>query len=183
MMNASHQPAPQPIGLPPEQFAVAFPFHFALGLDLKFLQAGSSLRRLCPAAQPGVPLDQIFNPIRPQGEISLDWVQANQSRFFLLEHRTTKLLLRGEFMRLLEKNTLVFLGSPWFTDSSEIIALGLNLEDFAIHDPVADMLQVFQANKMALEDAKKLAANPRPQAWRVGGCWFLTAAFRNFYVR
>jgi PAS domain S-box-containing protein len=158
MMNASHQPALQPIGLPPEQFAVAFPFHFALGLDLKFLQAGSSLRRLCPDVQPGVPLDQIFNPIRPQGEISLDWVQANQSRFFLLEHRTTKLLLRGEFMRLLEKNTLVFLGSPWFTDSSEIIALGLNLEDFAIHDPVADMLQVFQANKMALEDAKKLAA-------------------------
>jgi len=84
MINATNQPASQPIGLPPEQFAVAFPFHFALGLDLKFLQAGSSLRRLCPDVRVGVSLDQIFNPIRPLGEISLNWVQDNQSRFFLL---------------------------------------------------------------------------------------------------
>ena len=158
MMNASPQPESRCIGLPPEQFAAAFPFHFALGLDMKFLQAGSSLHRLCPDVQPGVPLNQIFDPIRPQGKISLDWVQNNNTRFFLLEHRLKKLLLRGEFMLLPDRNMLVFLGSPWFTDSSEIVALGINLEDFAIHDPVADMLQVFQANKMALEDAKKLAA-------------------------
>ena len=158
MMKTTDQPAFQPIGLPPDQFAAAFPFHIALDLELGILQVGSSLRRLCLDAQPGASLHQIFHPIRPKGTISLDWVQQNTSRFFLLEHRMTKLLLRGEFMRLPGRDILVFLGSPWFTDSSEIAALGLNLEDFAIHDPVADMLQVFQANKMALEDSKKLTA-------------------------
>ena len=61
-------------------------------------------------------------------------------------------------MLLPETDTILFLGSPWLTDSSEIVKLGLNLEDFAIHDPAADMLQVFQASKIALEDSKKLAA-------------------------
>jgi PAS domain S-box-containing protein len=145
------------IGLPPEQFAVAFPFHFALDLDLKILQAGSTLRRICPELQPGVELPALFHAMRPLGEISLDWIEKNYDHFFLLEHRPSNLLLRGEFIRLPGKDILLFLGSPWFTDSSEITALGLRFEDFAIHDPVADMLQVFQANKLALADAKKLA--------------------------
>ena len=157
-MNTTDQTKSQPIGLPPEQFAAAFPFHFALNLDLQFLQAGSTLRRLCPDIQLGARLDQAFTAVRPRGQISLAWVQKNREQFFLLEHRTTKLLLRGEFMPLPGKDMVLFLGSPWITDSQEIVTLGLNLGDFAIHDPVADMLQVFQANKIALEDAKKLAA-------------------------
>ena len=148
---------PMQIGLPPEQFAAAFPFHFALDLNLKFLQLGSTLRRICGDAQPGVAFDNVFSSVRPVGEISLEWIRNNSSHFFLLDHRKTHLLLRGEFMRLPGQDILLFLGSPWFTDSSEITALDLRFEDFAIHDPVADMLQVFQANKLALADAKKLA--------------------------
>ena len=156
-MTESKQTANLQIGLPPEQFAVAFPFHFALDLDLKFLQCGSTLRRICPDVQPGAELATIFNGVRPKGGIALEWVSKNLQHFFLFEHRKTKLLLRGEFMALPGKDGWLFLGSPWFTDSSEITALGLSLDDFAIHDPVADMLQVFQANKLALADAKKLA--------------------------
>ncbi len=156
MSEAKHTASLQ-IGLPPEQFAVAFPFHFALDLNLKFLQCGSTLRRICPDVQPDAGLTAIFNSVRPTGGISLEWVRKNLLHFFLFEHRKTKLLLRGEFMPLPGKDVLLFLGSPWFTDSSEIAALGLKFEDFAIHDPVADMLQVFQANKLALADAKKLA--------------------------
>ena len=156
MKEATKIPEMQ-IGLPPEQFAAAFPFHFALDLDLKFLQLGSTLRRICPDAQPGAAFASVFNCVRPAGEISREWIQKNSSHFFLLDHGKTHLLLRGEFMRLPGRDSWLFLGSPWFTDSSEITALDLRFEDFAIHDPVADMLQVFQANKLALADAKKLA--------------------------
>jgi|GEM_PF-1832875 len=156
-MNLPSPSARSPIGLPPEQFAAAFPFHFALDLQLRFLQAGATLRRICPDVQPGVPLAQVFNAFRPHGEISLEWVQQNITQFFLLEHRAAKVLFRGQFMMLPEQAIILFLGSPWLTDSSEITALGLNLEEFAIHDPAADLLQVFQASKIALEDSKKLA--------------------------
>ena len=148
---------PAAIGLPPAQFAVAFPFHFALNPQLQFLQVGVSLQRICPDVQAGFPLEQVFQAFRPKGQISLDWVQKNINHFFLLEHRISKLLLRGQFMLLPATDTILFLGSPWLTDSSEIVKLGLNLEDFAIHNPAADMLQVFQASKIALEDSKKLA--------------------------
>jgi PAS domain S-box-containing protein len=157
-MNPDDQPkSPSAIGLPPAQFAAAFPFHFALDQELKFLQAGSSLRRICPDLKPGVSLADVFESFRPKGQIALDWVRKNIDHFFLLEHRVSKLLLRGQFMLLPETDTILFLGSPWLTDSSEIVKLGLKLEDFAIHDPAADMLQVFQASKIALEDSKKLA--------------------------
>ena len=157
-MNPADQPkSSSAVGLPPEHFAAAFPFHFALNQQLQFIQVGASLRRICPDVQLGFELAQVFQPFRPKGEISLDWVRKNIDHFFLLEHRVSKLLLRGQFMLLPENNTILFLGSPWLTDSSEIVKLGLNLEDFAIHDPAADMLQVFQASKIALEDSKKLA--------------------------
>ena len=157
-MNSASPPSSAPIGLPPEQFAAAFPFHLALDRSMKLLQAGSTLRRICPDVEPGANLDQIFRVIRPEGRMTLEWVREHSLRFFLLEHLTTKLQLRGEFVILTGEETRLFLGSPWFTDSSEIAALGLGFEDFAIHDPVVDMLQVFQGSKQALADAKKLAA-------------------------
>jgi PAS domain S-box-containing protein len=157
-MSPTGRPATATVGLPPEQFAATFPFHLALDRDLRLIQAGSTLRRICPDVRPGADLDRIFLPIRPEGEMTLKWVQENSLRFFLLEHRATKLQLRGEFILLPADDTLLFLGSPWFTDTSEIAERGLGYEDFAIHDPVVDMLQVFQASKLALADAKKLAA-------------------------
>lgn len=157
-MNSADQPLPPPIGLPPEQFAAAFPFHLALDRELKLIQAGSTLRRICPDLESGVRLSEVFRAIRPEGSMSAEWVRRNKLRFFLLEHLQSKLQLRGEFVPLPDSDTLLFLGSPWFTDAAEISSFGLGFEDFAIHDSVVDLLQVFQASKMALADAKKLAA-------------------------
>jgi PAS domain S-box-containing protein len=150
-------PSPWAIGLPPRQFAEAFPFHFAVDAALTILQVGATLRRLCPDVQPGASLDRLFRSLRPDVPITLDWVLEHKARFFLLEHTTSKLQLRGEFVELPGDARLLFLGSPWLTDSSEVAARGLRFEDFAVHDPVVDLLQVFQASKMALADAKKLA--------------------------
>ncbi len=151
-------PAPPWIGLAPQQFAAAFPFHIAVDAALTILQVGATLQRLCPDVRPGESLDRLFRSLRPEGRITLDWVLEHKARFFLLEHATSKLQLRGEFVELPGDARLLFLGSPWLTDSTEVAARGLGFEDFAVHDPVVDLLQVFQASKMALADAKKLAA-------------------------
>jgi len=157
-MNPADQPASSKIGLPPKQFAAAFPFHFALDRDLRLLQAGSTLRRICRDVRPGMDAREVFRTIQPEGRLTWQWILDNWLRFFLLEHSSTGLQLRGEFVLLPGEDTLVFLGSPWFADAAEIAAHGLGFEDFAIHDPVVDMLQVFQASKAALADANKLAA-------------------------
>lgn len=157
MNPANHSPPPQ-IGLPPEQFAAAFPFHFAVDAGLTILQVGSSLRRVCPDVRPGARLAEVFRPIRPAGRISFEWVLENRARFFLLEHNGAgKLQLRGQFVALPGGSELLFLGSPWLTDSEELVARGLSFEDFAVHNPLIDLLLVLQGSKMALEDAKRLA--------------------------
>ena len=156
-MSSSGASAPLRIGLPPEQFAAAFPFHVAVDRTLAILQAGTSLSRVCPDVQAGADLARLFRALRPEGQLTLDWVLEHRTRFFLLEHVASGLQLRGEFVVLPGEERLLFLGSPWLTDSSEIAERGLGFEDFAIHDPAVDLLQVFQANKMALADAQRLA--------------------------
>jgi PAS domain S-box-containing protein len=126
--------------------------------QLTILQVGSTLRRVCPDVRPGARLDTVFRSVRPEGSITFDWLLQNRSQFFLLKHLAGDLELRGEFVVLPEQSALLFLASPWLTDASEISARGLGFEDFAIHDPVVDLLQLFQASKMALADARKLAA-------------------------
>ena len=146
-----------PIGLPPAQFARAFPFHFALDELLRVCQLGKTLSRICPDVLVGRSFDELFRIIRPEGLLKLGQTLNNRLDFFLLEHRASRLQLRCEFVQLPSERALVFLGSPWFTEAAEITARGLAYGDFAIHDPVVDLLQVFQANKSALADAKKLA--------------------------
>lgn len=157
-MTPAERPGVASFGLPPEQFAAAFPFHIVTDPRLTILQVGASLGRICPDIRPGARLDAVVRVVRPEGQIGYDWIVAHAARFFLLEHPADGLKLRGQFLVLPGDGTLLFLGSPWFTDTTQIPAHGLRFDDFAIHDPVVDLLQVFQASKMGLADANKLAA-------------------------
>ncbi len=145
------------IGLTPEQFEAAFPFHFVLDRELKILQTGASLGRVCPDLAPGADARKAFRAVLPDGDLSREWIQENHRSFFLLEHLSTGVKLRGEFIRTAEAEPLLFLGSPWFTNASEIVSNGLCLEDFAIHDSAVDLLHAHEASRVALTDAKKLA--------------------------
>ena len=144
------------LGLPPEQFAAAFPYHFALDRGFRFLQVGSSLARICPDIREGVTAGDVLRRVGQEGPVTRGWVLANMSRFFLLEHAASGLQLRGQFVTAAD-GALLFLGSPWFTDSSQINAFGLRFDDFAIHDPIVDLLLVLQASKAAVADGQKLA--------------------------
>jgi C4-dicarboxylate-specific signal transduction histidine kinase len=144
-------------GLPPQQFATAFPFHLVLNMQMEILQVGSTLQRICADILPSVSMDKLFESILPEGVFCVDWVLENAGSFFLLKHRASDLKLRGEFVFLPSEKVLLFLGTPWFIDASEIAIHKLSFADFATHDAVVDMLQLFQVNKMALEDANKLS--------------------------
>lgn len=144
------------VKLSPDLFAAAFPFHFAVGPDLRLVQAGRSLRRVAPEAVAGAPFQDLFRIVRPEGDPSFAFLQENQAQLFLLEHRGTSMRLRGEFIALPEGPWMVFLGSPWLVSASEITERGLSFNDFATHDPIVDLLQLAQAQVMALEDSRKL---------------------------
>ncbi|MBL9175461.1 MAG: PAS domain S-box protein, partial [Verrucomicrobiales bacterium] len=144
------------VGLSPELFAAAFPFHFAVGRDLRLIQAGRSLLRVVPEAVSGAAFHDLFRILRPEGCPSFDFLHDNRSQLFLLEHLGTSMKLRGEFVTLPNGPWLVFLGSPWLQSAAEISERGLSFDDFATHDPIVDLLQLAQAQVMALEDSRRL---------------------------
>ncbi len=151
--------------LSPEHFEQAFPFHFVLDSDLRILQTGQALLKACPDIQPGRAWIDCFTIVRPvMQRPNADRLVSQSASMFLIEHRHSALRLRGQFLLDRPTGVLYFLGSPWLTDLNQIKELGLNIKDFAIHDPVADFLFLLQSRDMGLADAKKLAAKLRQKS-------------------
>ena len=151
------------IGLDPEQFAASFPFHVAIDRQGRILQVGASLLRLCPDARPGGELATIFTATRPAGRLDHALIAAYRDQLFLISHVVSGLVLRGEFVMQNDGETMIFLGSPWISDPSEIEARGLRFQDFALHDPAMDLLQVLQASRRSAAEAKQFAARLQEQ--------------------
>jgi diguanylate cyclase (GGDEF)-like protein len=144
------------LNLSPEQFAAAFPFHVALDERLRVLQTGSVLRRLCPELTEGSALGEHFIVQRPLLQrMDYDTIQQHENSLFVLQQRAGPLRLRGQFV--VQDRRLVFLGSPWVTEMVDVTRLGLSLSDFAVHDPVVDLLFLLQTKNKSLDDGKVLS--------------------------
>lgn len=146
------------IGLLPETFKVAFPFHLALNRGLKLQQIGASLQRIVPGLLLGADFAQAFQIIRPDdAHMAFDSLaEASEERFFLIEHVASGLQLRGAFVLSRDKAVLVFLGSPWLRNDAHMQSLGIQLTDFALHDPMADLLMARKAEEQAERDLSRL---------------------------
>ncbi len=147
---------PPALGLPPDHLATAFPFHFILDPALRLVQAGPSLPKVAPGAVPGASFDDLFAVRGMEPPVSRAGLLALADRAVVLEPRNQPACLRGQLLPL-DGDALAFLGSPWLTDPAELRAAGLVAADFARHDPVMDLLQVMQAQRMALGDVRSLA--------------------------
>ena len=132
-----------------------FPFHFWLDENLKVVRAGDGILKLHPSIL-NSPFESEFNFKRPGFDISFsfDSISEYVQQVFILESRSTaSLIFRGQFS-IVNKH-LLFVGSPWLQDVSDLDKFGLLVTDFAIHDPITDMLQVLKVHQIALDDMKE----------------------------
>jgi PAS domain S-box-containing protein len=147
-----------PIGLPPDLFRQAFPFFFALDRNLKLRDLGPSLQRVVPTLVPGADFTHVFHMLRCD-DIPMTFeglYGALEKRFVLIEHIASGLQLRGNFVMPPGGSTLIFLASPWFTDIKQMTAFGIGLNDFALHDPMVDLLMVRKDEQTARDDIGRL---------------------------
>jgi hypothetical protein len=150
------------LNLSPQQFAAAFPFHVVLDERLCVLQLGSVLQRLCPDMAVGASFDAHFliqKPVLPSTDF--ETLRGHAASLFVLRHRRASLRLRGEMV--VQERRLFFLGSPWVAEMADLTRLGLSLNDFAVHDPVADLLFLLQTKNKALADAQELSRRLKEQ--------------------
>jgi two-component system NtrC family sensor kinase len=131
-----------------------FPFRIRIDSALQITHHGNALKKIVPAMSVGDSLSRYFQILTPLQ--SLDWKQLSNyaDDLWILQEIASGLKLRGQV--LCKKQTIDFLISPWLRDAKELIQYDLNLSDFAIHDPIHDFLLLKQAEKIALEDTRKI---------------------------
>ena len=147
----------QGIGLSPQLVAQAFPFHIAFRADGRVVQAGPVLERMMPVLM-GSMISEHFTIDRPQQmEFDITLIRWHARTVFVLKAKSGRLQLKGQMMPL-DDSTMIFLGSPWISDLSELASLDLRLNDFAVHDQVVDCLFLLQSQQTALSDVRQLAS-------------------------
>ena len=143
-----------------EQFAELFPFHFVVDREMRIIDAGDVLLRICPGITIGRPLANAFSLFllaSPTLHIDREYLIKHKSTLFVFKSSSSDLMLRLQLVILGDPERYIFLGSPWVRNPTELKALHLVLKDFALHDSTVDLLQLVQTTSTSLHDAKQLA--------------------------
>lgn len=144
------------VGLDAKQLDRVFPFHLVFDRGLRIVQVGSSVARVWPDMRPGVVLPEYVSLTSPRIAFTFDELADHQGSLVLLK-TFTDVLLRGQVVTI-DRERLMFVGSPFVADPALLERMGINLTDFALHDSVADYMFLLQAQTTALDDARELAA-------------------------
>lgn len=145
-----------------EELHAIFPFHIVVGEGDRIVSVGAALARVAPEIRLSAILQEVVTAVRPEDMFANPGWDVVPTRLYTLRVGTSGMMLRGQMRRIGEDR--VFLGSPWLTDTAELGRYGLNLCDFAIHDPTADLLSVLQLQKIAVDDLQRLACRLREQS-------------------
>ena len=132
-----------------------FPFYVAFGPDMRLAQTGRSLRRICPGATPGARFLDLLAVERPHDTDSFDGIRARTNLLFAVRVLSTGLLLKGQMLFDEGSGAMLFLGSPSLVSAAEVKEAGLGFDDFALHNPVLDLLILAQAQNTALLESQQ----------------------------
>jgi PAS domain S-box-containing protein len=141
-------------------FVAAFPFFMAWDNDLTITDFGPSLAKICPDVRVGGLLSDYFCLQRPMGDFASGLLEANRNSLFLYHHLASGQLFRAQpVLSDAEARSGIFLASPWFNTPEQVTNHGLMLNDFALHDPLLDLLQIVQSHQVAVSELKALTSS------------------------
>ena len=134
-----------------------FPFHFILDAKLGYVQTGQSLKKVCSSLKV---FEEDFSLVRPGLgiEYTFESISSYSDQVFILKLKKSVagMLLKGQFVPLVDEKRLLFVGSPWITNEEVFEQTGLKIRDFALHDSLVDLLQHVKVQQMAVEDVNEM---------------------------
>jgi len=139
-------------------FRHLFPFHLLLDNNGRVLSAGSSLVKTVPLKS-GDSFNTWFSIHRPYiTDPTFEQIVANKDSLFIIDSKSTpSIKIRGQFYQPEgAQQQLIFIGSPWFDSLDAVNEIGLNINDFAIHDPIIDLLHILKTNEIGMNDLKEV---------------------------
>lgn len=132
-----------------------FPFYILIDKDLKIKSFGKSLAKVCPEIQNSFSFVSCFEISRPHLESpTFHEIVSNSNQLSVIKCKKSEISLRGQFE--LVNDSLLFVGSPWFQSMIEVVEKKLTLHDFALHDPLLDLLHVLNNQENNSKELKEL---------------------------
>lgn len=151
-----------------EQITALFPLFFACDNQLCLIKSSARLQELVPAAQPGAKFEDLFELVRPKASPKFSFFCENAGSAIVINVPSANFKLRGQAV-LLSPNSkmdhedakIFFAVSPYVSILEEVVGAKLTLTDFAAHDSRMDLVLMAVSKNLAVEDAKKMAAQLR----------------------
>jgi PAS domain S-box-containing protein len=131
-----------------------FPFHISIDPSLRITHSGHALAKIAPGLGIHQALSTHFEILTPVTPSVWHDFYKHADDLWILQVKANGLKLRGEI--LCREHVIHFLISPWLNDVQELAQYDLSLSDFSIHDPIRDLLLLKQAEKIALEDTRRI---------------------------
>ena len=132
-----------------------FPFYIRFSSNYQIISVGRSLKKLLPGLKIATNLNNFFE--KERGEVlPIDLSSPGlEKKLYLLKYPKKDLILRGQLIGMPD-SSFFLAASPWLQSSDKLVALDLDLADFAINDPILDLLNVIQFERMASGEIKAL---------------------------
>ena len=144
-----------------------FPFFIAIDRSLRVTAVGPRWQTALPELEIGASFSDHVVIDRPTDVTEFDAISAHDGAIFMLSLAKRPLFkLRGQFVRVHGDDgadRLLFVGGPWFTNISDLSALGLTMQDFPPHDARGDFLILLQTQESTNRDLRELTARLRSQ--------------------
>lgn len=147
-----------------DQFNKLFPFHILIDEEMDIVSFGNSLKKITGKTE-GIKFTSFCSVTRPHTEsFSFSSLKNISSQLVIITlHTEQQTILRGQIEFLEDSNNLLFIGSPWFGSTEDLKYSALTLQDFAIHDPLIDLLHVLKIQENSNEDLKELLTSNQQQ--------------------
>ncbi len=131
-----------------------FPYFILIDSDFQIVGFGKSIAKICPYLQASVSFKDFFILKRPHAEINtFEALLQFSNQLVVIESKVDDVSLRGQFELL--NGQLLFVGSPWFNSMNEVVEKNLTINDFAIHDPLLDLLHVLKNQEISAKELQE----------------------------
>ena len=139
------------------EFSKVFPFYILFDENLIIQNYGPSIEKIAPNCKNN-PFFEFFRIERPLlHEINFSEITSIINQLvFLKTKNTSEILLKGQFNYLNETKQIIFLGAAWFDSTETLNDSGLNLLDFAPHNPLIDLLHLLKTQEIVNDELKQL---------------------------
>lgn len=137
-----------------EQLDEVFPFHIGMDAMMQISRIGRSMSKLLPDCRPRARFAEVFELKRPDIALDFSTLRENLDQLYIISSRESGVRFRGQIIEVCQ--TLFFIGTPLLFDAAGIKEANLEINDFARHDSIPELLQAVQAQKVALGETQEL---------------------------